>query len=99
MRVLNSAEVQNISGGGALIGNALIGSVQLGNNFLNTPLISSVGTVFSAIGGPLTLIHQAADLGGYGLSLAVAGLGSALGGTGSVNYHYLVDQAKGQYYF
>lgn len=100
MKQLTQNEIDQVSGGSFnILGNALIGAAALANNILNTPLISSVGQVFSAIGGPLTVIHQAADSTGYAASLATVSLGKALGGTGSVTYHYEKERAESLYYF
>jgi hypothetical protein len=70
------------------IGNAIIGCVSKVNDLLNTPLISSLGQTFNKFGPVGQLIHLVPDLGGYAASKATAGVGEALGGSGSPNYHF-----------
>ncbi|MFD1801496.1 hypothetical protein ACFSFZ_04685 [Mixta tenebrionis] len=93
MRELTFAEVEQVAGSGligdglALVGNGIIFGVKLFNDFLNTPLISSVGTVFDAVG--IGIIHVAADLIGFTIMKAIASVGIILGGDDSwVNYHW-----------
>lgn len=93
---LKQEEIDEVSGAGSLIGDAIIGGVNLFNQTLNTPLISSVGKVFSAVG--LGLVHQAADSTGLiGSKLGIA-LGRALGGDAPVTQnHYEKESADGLY--
>jgi hypothetical protein len=72
----------------SLIGSAMIDCVSKSNDFLNTPLISSVGKLFNLAGPCGRICHVLPDLAGYAVSKAVAGMGRALGGTGSPNYHF-----------
>ena len=47
---LKQEEIDEVSGAGSFLGDAIIGGVNLFNQTLNTPLISSVGVIFSAVG-------------------------------------------------
>jgi hypothetical protein len=78
----------NMKSVNSLIGSAMIDCVSRSNDFLNTPLISSVGQLFNLAGPCGRLCHVLPDLAGYAVSKAVAGVGRALGGTGSPNYHF-----------
>jgi hypothetical protein len=80
----------NACGTGVLssIGSAIIGCVSKGNELLNTPLISSVGQIFNQFGICGRACHLAPDLAGYAVSKLAIGIGKALGGTGSPDYHF-----------
>lgn len=77
------------------IGSAIIGGVSKCNDLLNTPLVSSVGQIFNKFGLCGKLCHLAPDLGGYAVSRMVAGVGKALGGTGSPDYHFEHEWLRG----
>nr|WP_307887686.1 hypothetical protein [Acinetobacter seifertii] len=77
LKELNLEEIEQVSGAGTLLGDSIINAVNAGNQFLNTPLISSVGVVFSAVG--LGLVHQLADTTGYVASKVGIAVGQALG--------------------
>ncbi|WP_224971781.1 hypothetical protein [Acinetobacter oleivorans] len=96
LKELNQEEIKVVSGAGTLIGDSLIGAANLGNQFLNTPLISSVGVVFSGVG--LGLVHQAADTTGLIASKTLVGLGNALGGDiPETQNHYEKELSEGLY--
>jgi hypothetical protein len=93
MQELSLQEATQVSGAGTLIGDLIIGIDNLANEFLNTPLVSSVGAVLFDGLDPLTFgitgaIHQAADLAGYTVFRTVEVIGNLLGGEGTINYHY-----------
>ena len=93
---LKQEEIDEVSGAGTLIGDGIIGAVNGFNQILNTPIISSVGQVFSAVG--LGLVHQAADSTGLAASKVGVALGRALGGTISETpNHYEKEQGQGLY--
>lgn len=90
-RVCNeSGQSARAGGKGVLgsIGSALIGCVSKSNDLLNTPLVSSVGQLFNKFGLCGKLCHIVPDLCGYAFSKVATGVGQALGGTGSPNYHF-----------
>ncbi len=93
---LKQEEIDEVSGAGSFLGDAIIGGVNLFNQTLNTPLISSVGVIFSAVG--LGLVHQAADTTGLiGSKIGIA-LGRALGGDAPVTQnHYEKESSEGLY--
>lgn len=93
---LKQEEINEVSGAGTLLGDGIITAANGFNRILNTPLISSVGVVFSGVG--LGLVHQAADSTGLVASKAGIGLGRALGGTvAETPNHYQKEQSEGQY--
>ncbi|ENX35233.1 hypothetical protein F889_00900 [Acinetobacter colistiniresistens] len=96
LKELSLEEINQVSGAGTFIGDSIITAVNLGNQFLNNPLISSVGVVFSAVG--LGLVHQAADTTGYAASKAGIALGRALGGdVAETQNHYEKEKGEGLY--
>lgn len=96
LKELSLEEINQVSGAGTLIGDSIISAVNLGNQFLNNPLISSVGVVFSAVG--LKSIHQAADTTGYIASKTGIALGRALGGdVPETQNHYEKEKGEGLY--
>ena len=91
---LTAEEVEHVSG--AFLGNVLIGTANVFNNFLNTRLISAVGEGFSAIG--LGAVHQLADTTGLIASKTLVSVGQAIGGTLPVaQNHYDKESAAGLY--
>lgn len=89
MRELTLLEVETVSGAGlfSFVGETIIDGVKIVNDIFNTNLASSVGRLFDAIG--LGSLHYAADSIGYGISQAIAGIGSFLGGDASrIDYHF-----------
>ncbi len=67
---------------------SLIDGVAAVNDLLNTPIVSWIGQTADRIGFGLKEVHFTADAIGYAASKAAANLGAALGGTGSVDYHF-----------
>lgn len=93
---LKQEEVEVVSGAGTFIGDSLIDVANLGNTFLNTRLISSVGVVFSAVG--LGKVHQLADSTGLVTSKVLIGAGRLLGGDRNVTQlHYNKEKGEGLY--
>ena len=93
---LKQEEIDEVSGAGTLLGDGIITAVNGFNQILNTPLISSVGVIFSGVG--LGLVHQAADSTGLIASKLGIALGRALGGTvAETPNHYEKENAEGQY--
>jgi len=92
MQELNMQEARQVAGGAGLLaplGQALVNIDTAANQFLNTPLISSVGLAFNKyLGLPGQLVHFAADGLGYLVFATVADVGHALGGVGDVPYHF-----------
>ncbi|PJG67526.1 hypothetical protein [Acinetobacter seifertii] len=96
LKELNLEEIEQVSGAGTLLGDSIINAVNAGNQFLNTPLISSVGVVFSAVG--LGLVHQLADTTGYVASKVGIAAGQALGGNvAETQNHYEKEDSEGLY--
>ena len=92
---LNQDEISQVTGAG-LVGNTLIGTVNVFNQVLNTKLISSVGEVFSGVG--LGLVHQVADTTGLVASKTLVGLGRLLGGDlPESQNHYEKESSEGYY--
>ncbi|WP_109505161.1 hypothetical protein [Pseudomonas aeruginosa] len=95
---LSSAEIEQISGAGTFLGDAIINGVYAANSFLNSPLFSSIGNVASAIG--LNRTHELVDLLAFQIpSVAGLALGKLLGGTDNSNIplHYNKENAEGLY--
>jgi len=93
---LKQEEIDEVSGAGTLLGDGIIRAVNGFNSFLNAPLISSVGIVFSGVG--LGIVHQIADSTGLIGSKVGIAIGRALGGdiTETPN-HYEKEKAQGEY--
>lgn len=93
---LKQEEIDEVSGAGTFLGDSIINAVNGFNQILNTPLISSVGVVFSGVG--LGLVHQLADTTGLVGSKVGLALGRALGGdVPETQNHYEKEKAEGQY--
>ena len=93
---LKQEEINEVSGAGSFLGDAIINGVNLFNKTLNSPLISSVGVVFSAVG--LGLVHQVADSTGLAASKLGISLGRALGGdVAESTNHYEKEKDAGLY--
>lgn len=93
---LKSEEIEEVSGAGSFLGDSIINGVNLFNQTLNSPLISSVGAVFSGVG--LGIVHQAADSTGLFASKALIGLGNALGGDVAETQNHYEKESAGGYY-
>ena len=92
---LNQEELEQVAGAGFL-GDALIGSGNAINNFLNNNFISSFGHAFSNVG--LGVPHGIVDLSGLVVSQVLVGAGKLLGGTKEVaQTHWNKDYQKGDY--
>ena len=50
LAVLSVGEIEQVSGAGTFLGDAIINGVYAANSFLNSPLFSSIGNAASAIG-------------------------------------------------
>lgn len=57
LAVLSVGEIEQVSGAGTFLGDAIINGVYAANSFLNSPLFSSIGNAASAIG--LNRTHEA----------------------------------------
>ncbi len=60
LAVLSVGEIEQVSGAGTFLGDAIINGVYAANSFLNSPLFSSIGNAASAIG--LNRTHELVDL-------------------------------------
>ncbi len=88
----------SLQSGGLLgsLGSGLIGAASASNTILNTPAMSSVGQTFNKIGLGLPLVHLAADSCGYACFKGMETVGRALGGKGSVDYHFEKEWGAGK---
>ncbi|HWW03945.1 hypothetical protein [Collimonas sp.] len=89
MKQLTIEETMQVSGGGmgaAWFGSALIGAVGIVNNLLNAA--GPIGLALNNLGPVVRIAHQAGDSAIYEISKIATGIGRALGGKGSPNYHY-----------
>jgi hypothetical protein len=90
--VLSAHEIDQVAGAAGLfgfVGSALHGVNVLANQFLNTPLISSVGPQFDKLGPLGVAIHKTADTGGFIVFQAIEAVATGIGGPqGPVPYHY-----------
>lgn len=93
---LKIEEIEQVSGAGTLIGNSIIGGVNLFNQVLNTRLISSVGEVFTGVG--LGIVHQIADSTGLVGSKVGIAIGQALGGDLAPTTNHYEKESSGGYY-
>lgn len=93
---LKLEEINQVSGAGSLIGDSILHGVNGFNQFLNTPLISSVGEVFSGVG--LGIVHQVADSTGLVGSELGTSIGKSLGGDVPLTQnHYEKEKTGGLY--
>ncbi len=93
---LKQEEINEVSGAGSFLGDSVLNVVNGFNQILNTPLISSVGQVFSGVG--LGIVHQVADSTGLVGSKLGTALGQALGGDVALTEnHYEKEKAEGLY--
>lgn len=93
---LKQEEIEEVSGAGTFIGDSIINGVNLFNQTLNSPLISSVGAVFSGVG--LGIVHQIADSTGLAASKGLIGLGRLLGGDVAETPNHYEKESAGGYY-
>jgi len=84
MRQLDERELDRVNGG--FIGTALIAGVNAGNAFFNA--VAPIGLALNQLGPGVAAAHQRVDASIYAAYKATAALGYALGGVGTVNYHY-----------
>ena len=89
-------EIEQVSGAGTFLGDAIINGVYAANSFLNSPLFSSIGNAASAIG--LNRTHELVDLLAFQVpSVAAITVGKILGGTDNHNVplHYNKESGEG----
>ncbi|ENO4363839.1 hypothetical protein ACBH79_005582 [Pseudomonas aeruginosa] len=98
LAVLSVGEIEQVSGAGTFLGDAIINGVYAANSFLNSPLFSSIGNAASAIG--LNRTHELVDLLAFQVpSVAAITVGKILGGTDNHNVplHYNKESGEGFY--
>lgn len=98
MKQLNCHEIEQVSGAGTCIGDAIIDGVYDANALINGPVFSTIGETASAIG--LERTHELVDLVAFQVpSVAGIAVGKLLGGTDShkVPLHYDKESAEGLY--
>ncbi len=98
LAVLSVGEIEQVSGAGTFLGDAIINGVYAANSFLNSPLFSSIGNGASAIG--LNRTHELVDLLAFQVpSVAAITVGKILGGTDNHNVplHYNKESGEGLY--
>ncbi|MFO6373147.1 hypothetical protein ACLBYN_11760, partial [Pseudomonas aeruginosa] len=98
LAVLSVGEIEQVSGAGTFLGDAIINGVYAANSFLNSPLFSSIGNAASAIG--LNRTHELVDLLAFQVpSVAAITVGKILGGTDNHNVplHYNKESGEGLY--
>lgn len=96
LAVLSVGEIEQVSGAGTFLGDAIINGVYAANSFLNSPLFSSIGNAASAIG--LNRTHELVDLLAFQVpSVAAITVGKILGGPTTTMFRCITTRkaAKG----
>lgn len=89
MRELNECDVERVHGGtNSVLGSVLIAGVAAVNGLQDA--VAPLALAVTGLGGAgLAAAHKGADGLIYGVSRALVGFGQALGGSGTVSYHYV----------